>query len=228
VKKRKKKHKAKPSGNSNLPTQQPPSQPQQQKEIAEITTPLTSTLPLQPKPASQHGPTLLLKIIFRSSWKNALLFLSIAANVVQIWGQPWPVPPVFRSGPISSGSPLDIPFIVENRSAFFWIRRPRLKCRVLSLHTQDNRIDIGGGPGTLMSINDAPSADIKPGGTAPAKCAASSFNFPGTKLRDGKITFLIEYDSVLPWRGSTETESEVFILDTKLVPPQWIEGEPLR
>jgi hypothetical protein len=158
-----------------------------------------------------------------------LASIGLVASVYQLFGgPPWPTEPTFVARASSFGSPLDIPFIVENHSVIFWIRHPQLKCRVISLHTLDNRLNVEGGPGVLMTVSDAPNADIKPSGTAAAVCAANHFKFPGTALRDGKIKFIVEYDSLLPWRGRIETESEVFTLNTALVPPQWIEGESMR
>lgn len=166
-----------------------------------------------------------------SLWKRIeipLLILSLLANVIQILGGPfWPTAPEFLVGPYSFGAPLDASFVVQNRSILFPVRHPKFFCNPISLHTEDNRVNINNGYNVLVGTTAA-NDDISPNDTAPVRCALSQIHFPGTQLRDAQIRLIIEYDSWIPFRGRVSAVSDVFTLDTKLVPPQWVKGKILR
>jgi len=152
--------------------------------------------------------------------------LSLAANIVQIWGPPWPTDPMFFAGPYSFDAPFDALFIVQNRSVFFSIRRPQFFCIPLSVHTEDGRLNLSG-ENALMGTG-AQNGDIAADSTAPFRFVLSQFHFPGTRLKDAQIRLVIEYDSTIPFRGRVRVVSDPFTLDMKLVPPQWVKGKILR
>ncbi len=161
-------------------------------------------------------------------WRRVVLFpafvLSIAANVVEIWGPPWPTKPTFSPGFPSSGFPLDVPFIVTNKSGFFPIKNLRLECHVLKLITERNilfeHISFGdfGGRGRL-----------EPTEPRPYVCRFSQFIRIGSNdhITAATIGFVSEYDTPWPWGSRVLTASNVFTLNTKTNPPQWMPGVPL-
>ena len=126
-------------------------------------------------------------------WSFRIAFLlSLAANIVQIWGPPWPTDPVFFAGPYSFGAPLDALFIVQNRSVFFPIRHPQFFCNPVSVHTEDGRLNLSGE--NFFMGTGAKDIDIGRDSTAPVRCVLSQIRFPGTKLKDAKVRLWIEYD----------------------------------
>ena len=67
--------------------------------------------------------------------------VSLLAAIDQLLGPPWPTRPVFSPGLPSTGSPLDIPFSVTNRSIIFPIHHLIVWCQIVVLKTKfDNSI----------------------------------------------------------------------------------------
>ena len=54
----------------------------------------------------------------------------IVANIVQVWGVPWPTAPSFVPGLPSFGVAFDIPFQVENKSILFGLHNLKIRCRI--------------------------------------------------------------------------------------------------
>lgn len=170
-------------------------------------------------PAVQTGAVLL----FAGSL--GLNVLSVAANIVQIFGEPWPTEPIFVPGPYSADAPFDIPFIVSNRSSVWPMKNPSFACRAIKLRLTEGQPPLPDGVILAGPKPNPPNADIQPGRSAPALCAARHIRFIGVKVKAAKISLLVEYDSVLPWRTRITAESPVFVLNTSLAPPQWMEGD---
>jgi hypothetical protein len=153
--------------------------------------------------------------------------LGLVASVYQIWGgPPWPTAPAFAPGAPSFGSALDVPFIVTNKSVLFPIKKLHILCSA-------NRIVVGPPNWQVRGISfSIPGfADLAPGQSRPYTCAFNSVvrgpNGDKMGVLGAAITFNSEYDSSW-WSGSrTKAESEMFTLETKTSPPQWVTGEPL-
>lgn len=193
------------------------------KDKQQTSTPLPTPRPSEP-PLSRH----------RHPWRATkwtlgagVAVIGLVASIAGIWGPVWPTDPVFSPNAPSFASPLDVSFVIQNKSILFTVNNPKLSCRIFSFHTEDNRVNIDGG-GLRVQVTDAPSATkIKPEGFASYVCPINQLKFPGTTIKDAKLSFIVEYDSIVPQHRTT-TESQVFTLNTSTVPAQWTPGEPLR
>lgn len=73
---------------------------------------------------------------------SGLLVLSVASNIVTVWGPFWPTEPVFSPMYVSANSPFDIPIKVENRSKLFPIIGISMTCKAANILTlRKNRIN---------------------------------------------------------------------------------------
>jgi hypothetical protein len=97
-------------------------QTQAEQRLSEPPTPRLSLVQRSSNWLFHFSPAARAALVARTTWTYVILALSLSANVVQIWGEPWPTDPIFLAGPLSFGSSLDIPFVVRNPSALFWIR----------------------------------------------------------------------------------------------------------
>jgi hypothetical protein len=218
-----KKHgrKTKPAGRHKTPRPQPPSPPPHPKETVEI-TPLPTSMPGKPPSPLPRKFLFGLWCFFRDRIEGPLLLLSIAANVVQIWGPFWPTSPDFSPVSLSFGSSFDVPFVVTNRSVIYGLNNLKLACDLISVRT-DRNINI-----TNINVAIAESSNyLPPQGTSSYTCPFNKTITVIGNLTEAAIKFTSEYDSRL-WWGKTKTSSEVFTLNTHTVPAQWMRGVPLR
>ena len=152
--------------------------------------------------------------------ERLLLLLSLAANIAQIWGPFWPAPPVFLPTAPGAGSPMSIPFQVENKSTIFSINNIKFECHIRNFVTKNNiKVDaITAQAGNSSSISAADSGFYV--------CPFDSiFRFPtGDEFVSAEISFAFEYDGIL---GRHTGESGVFTLDMKHAPPRWLAGKSL-
>jgi hypothetical protein len=146
--------------------------------------------------------------------------------VINVWGPPWPTEPVFAPGQPSAGSPLDVPFTVTNKSALFAITSLQITCIAVQIDTGPPYFkfkDIG------FAVLGSSTLEVTKSG--PQTCAFNSTVIldPNSKLLAAQIKFASRYESPWPWeKAKTKTvESDIFTLNTKTSPPQWMQGKPL-
>jgi hypothetical protein len=155
----------------------------------------------------------------------------------EVFGPPWPISPVFSPGPPSFGAAFDIPFAVENRSAFFPIENLNIICVVtISLVGSSNGsppqinhvgINVGGTPKTLATaLSQEPSV-----GTY--RCPLRGVIGAGRldvvdQVKSAQISFHSEYDMRVPWHARTQSDDGPFTLVTTTVPPHWTRGNSLN
>jgi|ERR1700722_1826345 len=166
----------------------------------------------------------------------AVWFSSQTANLIQIMGAPWPTEPVFSPGPPSFGDAFGIPFTVENKSAFFWLRNIKIKCVIHSAAF------IGPFGGASIDDVDVEAAGL-PGSLAPVGSSATSSGVYFCPLRgivsiggqdiveqakSAQLSFESEYDKRTPWSARVTSEDGPFTLITTTQPPHWAKGIILK
>jgi hypothetical protein len=167
----------------------------------------------------------------RRLWRASKWFLGVAAAVIGLvasvaglWGPIWPTEPIFSSAFPSSGLPLEVPFAVANKSVIFPIRDLNIRCGLISVRTAKNnavgKIAVAGFGGNILNPRESRTFT----------CAFHQVFLlsPDDNLISAQVQFISEYKSRLPWKKTTQSESDVFSLNTRTIPPQWTVGTPLQ
>jgi hypothetical protein len=194
------------------------------KEIDSITTKgqllehQESRPKLKPTPMHRHMMTAI-KWLFRA----ALGLLAVLGSVYGIWGPPWPVEPTVSPGLPSLGSPFDVPFNVSNKSLLFTIDGLSLSCKLKLVQTNGLII-----PNGIVRLRG--EYTIGPGQSRPYVCPFSrAYGGPyAENIKTAQITISSEYKS--PWpviSKKLSVDSDVFTLNSKTIPPQWMTGSPM-
>ena len=154
----------------------------------------------------------------------------IVASIYGMWGPPWPTEPVFSPGPPSFGAAFDVPFRVENKSAFFWLSGLKLMCKVEGdIPDQPSVTGIVFGPNFVTASG---KNVIGPSTSVPYICPLRSAFRLGNRdaaeiIRHSRVTFLSEYESRF-LAGRVKTEDGPFTLVETTIPPHWERGAPLK
>jgi hypothetical protein len=173
---------------------------------------------------------------------SIIVVLGLVASVYGIWGPIWPTAPEFSPGSPSFSFPLDVPFVVTDKSILFSIENFTIKCHVIfaRLSTsqkalRDVTIGIEGRPYNpkqplaLNNLNASRSSSyVCPVSGGPVGGFGPTPKFPEDKLETATIEFISEYDSRWPWGGRTQSSSGLFTLNVRTTPPQWTQGVPLQ
>jgi hypothetical protein len=154
-----------------------------------------------------------------------ILTMGAIASVYQLWGgPPWPTVPSFSPGLPSSGPPLDVPFLVTNKSVFFRLDNLKIHCLVRLIKTT-----------TKIFANDdvfaTGSNTIEPTQSRSYTCLFNQYlRLPANeRIVVAQIEFSSEYDHAWwPWGHRSDISSGIFTLNTNTIPPQWTPGAPLR
>jgi len=141
-----------------------------------------------------------------------------------IFGPPWPTTPEFSPGLPSSGSPLDVPFIVTNHSALFKVIGLSISCRMNSGHTLHGKVFNG-----VTTISASDGNTLRPAETRSYTCQFNRVitTTKGDHFVRAELQFLTEYDSPWPLRPRKHGSSDIFTLNTATSPAQWTPGKPL-
>ena len=140
--------------------------------------------------------------------------LAVVVAIYTFWGPPWPTAPTFDPGFPSFGSPLDVPFNVTNKSAFFPINDLNIICGLSEFQGK------GG-----IRLNDVGTSKIVnrqmllPLETRPYVCPLKLFihNSPQPQIEKATIGFVTTYHSWWPWGGQSKSVSEIFTLNATAV-----------
>jgi hypothetical protein len=226
VKKRKKpKVRKRDAAPAKPPPQVKQSQPLLQWQPKALPMPEPRYLPLEP-PAREPPHRWMGKWVkWAVGTPLAVMAFGLTA-VINVWGPPWPTEPVFAPGLPSAGSPLDVPFAVTNKSALFAITNLQITCIAVQIDTAPLNIrfkDIG------FAVLDSSALEVT--NSSPHTC---TFNrtvilAPNSRLSAAQIKFVSRYNFPWPWeKAKAKTvESDIFTLNTKTSPLQWMQGKPL-
>jgi hypothetical protein len=124
------------------------------------------------------------------------------------------------------GSPFDIPFVVENKSALFSLRELSIQCVLLNAATTLNNrfVDVAiSGVGTTNEIGPMQSR--------PYTCPFNRLIQlpPADTIATAQIQFESQHESRLPFRSTAATAtSDVFTWSAQTSPPHWVVGIPLE
>lgn len=159
----------------------------------------------------------------RSFWiaigSFSAFLLSLAANIVQLWGPFWPTAPVFQPTAPAYGQPTNIAFSVENKSAVFDIKNMHIGCLIINSLTKNKNGVV------QLNLEVEGKSIIEAGAIGFYKCPFNKiFNMDGDALLEATISFNYEYDSIFGG-GTKKGTTGVFTLDTSVDPPRWLVGK---
>jgi hypothetical protein len=179
--------------------------------------------PVQPSAKTTVSVQQRLRLISRWLLGTAIATIGFVGSIVGIWGPVWPTDPSFLPGLPSSGSPLDVPFTVTNKSALFRADQLEISCGLHAIKTRGGSSFVG------FSIGASGSNALQAGESRPYTCPFSQvFQLRDDQISEAKIEFWGRYASVVPRRDGQTFSSGVFTLNSHTVPPQWTMGEPLK
>jgi hypothetical protein len=212
-------HKGKRTADT-LPSSQPPLEPQRQQnrvDSAQWRRALKAALAIR-----RRG-----RLWRAAKWGIAVVVavIGLIASIVGIWGLPWPTKPAFAPGLPSLGSSLDVPFSVTNKSAFFSLNNLQILCGIISIQTS-----LGPHGFKDFSVTVNGTNELKPLETRSYTCPFNQvFKLSSdTKISEAQIQFASSYDRRYPKEENDKVQSEIFILNTKTIPPQWTIGVPMK
>ncbi len=159
--------------------------------------------------------------------------LALIGTVYGIWGPPWPTEPSFVPGAPSLGSPFDVSFSGTNKSAFFSISNITVRCSLSCFRvlTPSGVPVMTVGPKANLLIRASGPKNLGPNETQPFTCNLRGVILAGGRdaadaFPDVEMRLNSEYDSPwLFWLRRKSAIGELFSLNKKTVPPQWVEGE---
>ena len=142
------------------------------------------------------------------------------------YGPLWPTPPVYAASNPSSGFPLDTPFSVTNRSSTFPIYNLHLTCQIITMTTSHDG-HLANVSVAVLAVNELAVLSTRVY-TCPFKDAIALS--PDETIEDVSIRFVSIYDDPLfvPFSVPLRKVSDVFELNTKTIPPQWMKGPALH
>jgi hypothetical protein len=147
------------------------------------------------------------------------LVLSVASNIVTVWGPFWPTAPDIAPNYPSAGSPFEIPFKFENSSRIFDFHDVNVGCNI-------NHVRIN--PGSLKFDNNIlrriQAVEVEAHSVKTFICPfdrAFHVAIPGAYVSDATITF--DYEYTWNWGVTTKrVQSKIsYSLNTRVKPAQW-------
>jgi hypothetical protein len=196
----------------------------------------------QPRSKPEQLPTSLHRRLWRAT-TVAVVFvvgtLGAASAIYQLGGSaPWPTEPVFSPGQSSFVAAFEVPFVVENKSAFFWIKNLKITCLIPKAFARSPL-------GSAMGFENIEAEAVGlPRSLAPTLSSGGATGIYACPLRrlgnvDGRdaveqmisaeISFRTEYDGRWWWqKPRIVSEDGPFTLVTTTVPHRWMRGRPLN
>jgi hypothetical protein len=165
------------------------------------------------------------------AFRQVLLAVVVIAAIVGIALGVWAIRPTpgYASEGLTTGSPFDLTFKVENESAWFDLSNLKISCIV-------DHIRASGLPPTRVEAKDVrfPSPGVptlQPGASASFTCPFRALighpiNEDPDIVRRSEIYFHAEYD--VPFLGAFRIthNSAHFYFDTRPIPPRWSVRQP--
>lgn len=165
------------------------------------------------------------------AFRQVLLVAVFIAALVAVAFGVWSIrpTPAYSSEGLTTGSPFDLTFKVENESAWFELSNLSISCIV-------DHIRASGLPPTRVEAKDVrfPSPQVptlQPGESATFTCPFRALighpiNADADIVRRSEIYFHAEYD-VPFWRAlRIGHDSAHFFFDTRPIPPRWVVTKP--
>jgi hypothetical protein len=164
------------------------------------------------------------------------VLIGLLSGVYGNWGPPWPTAPSFAPGVPASGSPLDVTFNGTNTSVLFPVPDLFVNCEMVCLRASDSsRQPLASGLRHVYVLARGTS-HLAPGQTMPFRCPLRGqfgLSRPGESDADAfnRITnaqIVLHSDYFNFWTvflSRHEAVSGRFSLNTKTVPPQWVQGD---
>jgi hypothetical protein len=165
--------------------------------------------------------------------------IALLSGIYQLGGSaPWPTDPVFFPGQPSFVAAFEVPFVVENKSAFFWIKNLKITCVIPKAFARSPL-------GSAIGFENMEAEAIGlPGSLAPTLSSRAATGMYACPLRrlgniDGRdaveqmvsaeISFRTEYDGRWWWqKPRIVSEDGPFTLVTTTMPHRWMRGRPLN
>jgi len=165
-----------------------------------------------------------------------VLLTGLLIGVYGNWGPPWPTEPSFAPGVPASGSPLDVTFNGTNTSVLFPVPGLFVNCEMVCLRASDSSwqpLKSGLRHVYVLAIG---ISHLAPRQTMPFRCplrAQFGLSRPGesdagafNRIANAQIilhSYYFNFWTVFLSRH--EAVSGRFSLNTKAVPPQWVQGD---
>ena len=164
-----------------------------------------------------------------------VVLIGLLVGVYANWGPPWPAEPSFAPGVPASGSPLDVTFNGTNPSVLFSVPYLFVNCEMVCLRASDSPPPLALGLRHVYVLARG-TAHLAPGQTMPLRCPlrgqfglsrpgesdADAFN----RITNAQIVLHSDYFNFWTlWLSRHQAVSDRFSLNTKTVPPQWVQGD---
>ena len=185
----------------------------------------------RPPPLTLRQELLLLARGGARSVQQAFLTLLVIGFIAGVAFVAWSLRPTpsYSSGDVTSGSPFDVTFRVENKNPWFALSKLKISCVVAHVRAS-------GMEPTMIGANDLrfPAghlSGLEPGESATFTCPFRTLighpinDDPGVAQR-AEIYFRGEYDVPLFGSFRITDNSAHFILNTHLLPPRWTSKPP--
>ena len=164
-----------------------------------------------------------------------VVLTGLLSGVYGNWGPPWPTEPSFAPGVPASGSPLDVTFNGTNTSVLFPLPELFVNCELVCLRASDSRPPLALGLRHVYVLARG-ITHLAPGQTMPFRCPLRGqfgLSRPGESDADAfnRITnaqIVLHSDYFNFWTlflSRHEALSGRFSLNTKAVPPEWVQGD---
>ena len=143
----------------------------------------------------------------------------------------WPTSPIFlATGGASLSAPLDVPFVIQNKSGFFALEGIQLKCVALKVSSvdPDGKPLVGVWNSTFQRTITGATNYIAPTKSAPYSCPMGGLLPANAKVTYAVIAVIMQYRVSWPWPNRTYTAVEGFTFSPHSDPPQWVTGLPLQ
>ena len=164
-----------------------------------------------------------------------VVLMGLLIGVYANWGPPWPAEPSFAPGVPASGSPLDVTFNGTNPSVLFSVPYLFVNCEMVCLRASDSPPPLALGLRHVYVLARG-TTHLAPGQTMPFRCPlrgqfglsrpgesdADAFN----RITNAQIVLHSDYFNFWTlWLSRHQAVSGRFSLNTKTVPPQWVQGD---
>jgi hypothetical protein len=206
------------------PGQHPPAR-------ARAKTPKRKRAPAPPPPIPLQQQLLVFGREGASAFRQVFLVVALIAAIAAVAFGVWSIrpTPAYSSEGLTTGSPFDLTFKVENESPWFALSNLGISCIV-------DHIRASGLPPTRVEAEDVRfpaghGATLDPGESATFTCPFRALighpiNNDPDIVRRSEIYFHAEYD-VPFWRAFRIPDNSVhFFFDTRPIPPRWVATRP--
>jgi hypothetical protein len=149
--------------------------------------------------------------------------------IYMFWGPFWPIAPEFSPGAPSFGSSFDVSFSGANKSGLFSNSNLVIRCKIICIQSASPDGSRVSGRDSFVAAQ-GPNR-LTPGATGqficPMRGRVGVGRFDAVDVvTNAQIAFESEYDNPFSlWLSRKAASSGAFSLNTRAVPPQWVQGD---